>query len=546
MRTFRFLLGAVAILWSSVPLVWAGEMVSYADLLNRMTDVSRLAVLPQAGETCAQWSSWNRKSRYDEATGKYVEWDANDDGKGCVRMEGKQAVLAEMNGPGCIWRIWSARATMGHVKIYIDGQETSVVDLPFCDYFTGETAPFNYPSLSYNLGTTIQLTGTTAFNGQNLYMPIPYQKSCKVVADEGWGSYYHFTYATFPSGTKVPSFSAALVAENAPALRKVDDYFRSHLGENPTGARPGQQSLVKEVSLAPGQKVRVADLVGPRAITALRVKTAFANRKDQLAGLRKTALQITWDTDAEPAVWCPLGDFFGTAPGENHYKSLVTGMTPNGYYAYWYMPFKKKASVELVNEDNVSRDIKLEIVHAPLDRPFEGLGHFHAKWHRDTVALPKDRFPDWVMLETQGRGRFCGVMLHVWNPRGGWWGEGDEKFFVDGEKFPSTFGTGSEDYFGYAWSSPALFQRPYHCQTMSENNQGHQSVLRWHIADSVPFQKSFEGCIEKYDQSGPGICYACTACWYLSPNGIDAYALVPVDKRDGYYASVPPGDDLGP
>ena len=63
------------------------------------------------------------------------------------------------------------------------------------------------------------------------------------------------------------------------------------------------------------------------------------------------------------------------------------------------------------------------------------------------------------MLRTQGRGRFCGVMLHVWNPLGGWWGEGDEKFFVDGEKFPSTFGTGSEDYFGYAWCGASFFQQ---------------------------------------------------------------------------------------
>ena len=64
------------------------------------------------------------------------------------------------------------------------------------------------------------------------------------------------------------------------------------------------------------------------------------------------------------------------------------------------------------------------------------------------VAVCEDRKPDWVILATQGRGQFCGVMLDVWNPRGGWWGEGDEKFFVDGEKFPSTIGTGSEDYFG--------------------------------------------------------------------------------------------------
>ena len=120
-------------------------------------------------------------------------------------------------------------------------------------------------------------------------------------------------------------------------------------------------------------------------------------------------------------------------------------------------------------------------------------------------------------------------------PRGGWWGEGDEKFFVDGEKFPSTFGTGSEDYFGYAWGNPHLFQKPYHCQTMTENNQGHQSLLRWHFVDNVPFQKSFEGCIEKYFSNNRGTLYACTARWYLAPDGVDPYESVPVAERDGYY-----------
>ncbi len=166
-------------------------------------------------------------------------------------------------------------------------------------------------------------------------------------------------------------------------------------------------------------------------------------------------MRITWDGQAQPAVWCPLGDFFGTAPGVNLYKTLLTGMTDKGFYSYWYMPFAKSAVVELVNEDTVHRHLEFQITHAPLDRPFDGLGHFHAKWHRDTVELPRDRWPDWLMLQTQGRGRFCGVSLHVWNPQGGWWGEGDEKFFVDGEKFPSTFGTGSEDYFGYAWGNAA-------------------------------------------------------------------------------------------
>jgi D-arabinan exo alpha-(1,3)/(1,5)-arabinofuranosidase (non-reducing end) len=107
-------------------------------------------------------------------------------------------------------------------------------------------------------------------------------------------------------------------------------------------------------------------------------------------------------------------------------------------------------------------------------------------------------------------------MLQVRNPRGGWWGEGDEKFFVDGEKFPSTFGTGSEDYFGYAWSNPTLFQNAYHDQTHNDgNNKGQVSVNRWHITDNVPFHQSFEGCIEKYFPNQRPTLYAATAYWSL-------------------------------
>jgi hypothetical protein len=515
--------------------VRAEQSLSYAELVARMTDHSHLAVLPEPGEKCGQCSSYDRRSKYDKATGCYVNWKANGDGGGFIRREGSQIVMAEIKGPGCIWRIWSACARKGHVRIYLDGQEQPAVNLPFADYFTGQTAPFDYPTLSYNCG--FRLEKRKCYNGQNLYMPIPYQKSCKIVADKGWGSYYHFTFGTFPEGTKLPTFSTALVAEkeNAAALQKVNHFFKDHLGDDPAGQREGQETLKKTVAAEPGKIAAVAELAGPRAITAVKVKMSLADRTDQMAALRKLVLQITWDGQQTPAVWCPLGDFFGTAPGENLYKSLTTGMTKDGYYAYWYMPFGKRAVVELVNEDKVSRTADFEIVHAPLGRPFDGLGHLHVKWHRDTFKLSEDRFPDWVMLRTQGRGRFCGTMLHVWNPRGGWWGEGDEKFFVDGEKFPSTFGTGSEDYFGYAWCRPELFERPYHCQTMTEQNQGHQSVLRWHVPDNVPFTTSFEGCLEKYDPSGPDLKYANTVVWYLSPDGVDPYGPVPVSERDGYY-----------
>lgn len=509
----------------------AEENLAYADLVNRLVNLEHLAVLPAAGEKCAQWSSWDRSSRFDEQTGKYIAWDANGDGHHVIRQEGNQSVLAEMKGPGCIWRIWSALAQEGHVRIYLDGSSEPAVDLPFIKYFTGDTAPFAYPMLSYNLDQM-------GCRGQNLYYPIPYQKSCKIVADEGWGRYYQFVYTTFAEGTEVPTFSAALAAENAAALAKVNEFLTSGQGTDPAGRRPGEEERIGTTSVGPGETSSVLELEGPRAISSIQAKLLSkpADREQEMAAFRQLAIRITWDGDSQPAVWCPLGDFFGTAPGENHYRTLATGMTDDGYYACWYMPFEKGARIELVNDGPSPHTVQFQIVHAPLNRAAAELGRFHLKWHRDAQPLPPDRWPDWMLLQTEGRGRFCGVMLHVWNPQGGWWGEGDEKFFVDGEKYPSTFGTGSEDYFGYAWCHPGYFQRPFHAQSMTQGNRGHQSVLRWHVADNVPFQKSFEGTIEKYYRTEEkGTQYAATVAWYLAPGGVDPYGAVPVDQRHGYY-----------
>ena len=131
MAVQRFLpaLGLLALLaWPAA--TRSEENLSYRDLVQRMTDLSRPARLPAVGETCQQWSSYDRASRYDEATGKYLHWDANGDGNGVIRTEGNQVVMAEMEGPGCIWRIWSAAAEKGHVKIDLSaGQHRLTVEI---------------------------------------------------------------------------------------------------------------------------------------------------------------------------------------------------------------------------------------------------------------------------------------------------------------------------------------------------------------------------------------------------------------------------------
>jgi hypothetical protein len=514
----------------------AQEKFTYVDLAKRLTDLERLAVLPAPGDTCAQWSSYDRASKYDVATGKYVAWDANGDGGGIIRREGDLSVFAEMEGPGCIWRLWSAKADNGHVRIYLDGAAEPAVDLPFAGYFDRKNPPFVYPSLVHD-----------AASGKNCYVPIPYQKSCKIVGEKGWGNYYQFVYETFPKGTVVPTFKRELAADETAALAAADEILSNKRGEDPKGKRDGEAAVSKSAAVGAGKAVAVARLDGPRAITAIRVKMpAAASKEEEIAALRELAIRISWDGEKTPSVWAPLGDFFGTAPGINKYKSLPLGMTDEGFYSFWYMPFAKGAVVEIANDGAAERTVEVGVTHAPLSKPVGDLGRFHAKWHRDAFLPPEpERKIDWTMLKVQGRGRWCGVVLHVWNPRGGWWGEGDEKFFVDGEKFPSTIGTGSEDYFGYAWCNPTLFQNAYHDQTISNGNKGHVSVNRWHVTDDVPFQKSFEADIEKYYANARPTLYACTAYWYQAPGDTDPYEPPPLSERVGYWTAPAPSGVKG-
>jgi hypothetical protein len=499
----------------------AAETLTYVDLVKRLTDLERLALLPDPGERCAQWSSYDRASKYNAASGKYVAWDANGDGDGFIRKEGSQIVMAEMEGPGCLWRIWSAAPKDGHVRIYLDGATEPAVNLPFIGYFDGKNEPFTRSALVH-----------TVAMGWNNYTPIPYQKSCKIVADPNWGQYFQFVYATYPQGTQVPTFNRQLTADENAALDAANRILTAG------GPTEGENRVVSD-GVLDARGVNTHRLEGPMAIIGIRAQVADlpASPADREI-LRELTLEIRWDGEKEPSVWAPLGDFFGTAAGANAYRSLPSGLTKEGlWYANWFMPFAHSAEVRVRNDGAKARKLKLEIVSTPLQGDASRYARFHAKWHRDAF-LPEDpdrRKIDWTLLKTEGRGRFLGVMLHVWNPKGSWWGEGDEKFFVDGEKFPSTIGTGSEDYFGYAWCNPTLFQNAYHNQTISMNNKGHVCVNRWHITDNIPFQQSFEGAIEKYYPNQRPTLYASTVYWYLAPGGKDPYPPLPLKERVGYW-----------
>ncbi len=535
--------------------------LTYTDLVRRLVNLERLAEPPGAGERGGCCSSYDRRSRYNPETGTYEDWDANEDGSGFIRKEGDWIVAFEQAGPGVLWRAWSALPGDGHVQIFVDDDVEPAVDMPFRDFFerfNAEIPPLNFPALAPTLS-----------RGRNRFIPIPYNRACKVRLAPGWGAYYHFTYTTFPPETRLPRFTGSFDRDAYIALAAADRALAQRGWTPPRSADDAIERVT--VTVPPGTTTTVCTLEGNRAITAVRVapRDLPAPPADGRV-LRELALSISWDDDAAPSVWAPLGDFFGTAPGINYYRSLPLGMTDAGFYSHWFMPFAERAQIVVTNDGTEARTLSFQVCHKPLARPARHLLRFHAKWHRDALlerAQEQGREIDWPVLLVEGQGRFCGMHLHVWNrwaepaPAAGtwwygqwdrksidwWWGEGDEKFFVDGEVFPSAFGTGSEDYAGYAWAAEPpfpTFDSAYACQPfVALDGNGHTSVNRFHVCDDVAFHTRFEGYVEKYkgNRWGDGnVClYAAVAYWYQATGGSDPYGSVPLAERVGY--DVEPG-----
>ncbi len=521
--------------------------LTYVDVLHRLTDVTRLAQPPLPGEAAGTWTSYDRRSHYDASQARYVDWDANDDGTGYIRMEDDMYVVFEQQGPGVMWRVWSAYADQGHIQIFIDGAEIPVVDMPFRDFF--ERHPANHNPLGI---TNLPELTPTLSRGRNRFIPIPYQHSCKVRFAPGWGLYYHFTYYTFAPDVRVPSYTGTLSPSEWIALAQIDRELHD---------RGSRQSSTAHTDLCrvtiPAQTdALVWQGVGNRVIDAFEVLLADGALAANPTWLRQVQLQIWWDDDDFASVDTPLGDFFGCVGGIHAYRTLPMGVTAAAMYAHWSMPFAKRARVVLVNQGDQSVTLTLQVRHTALECDASQLLRFHAKWHRGEFherSIAAGRPIDWPLLHATGPGRFVGVHLHVentwpvpdadpvswwyghWDQKtiDWWWGEGDEKFFVDGEVFPSTFGTGSEDYIGYAWAAEPpfpTFASAYAAQIQVPiDGNGHTSVCRFHIGDDVPFQHSFEACIEKYKPDTWGeqhrCLYDCVAFWYQQAGTADAYSV---------------------
>jgi Protein of unknown function (DUF2961) len=445
--------------------------------------------------------------------------------KSAIRMDPQGHVLAEMDGPGCIVRIWSADPEdAGNIRIYLDHAKTTVINAPLKDLLGGKWqigrngekwTPFPDP------------IACERSRGYNLYFPIAYARHCKVCTDKS-DFYYHLDYRAYPSSTELETFSLDRLSgekeEVASAVQRLKGEF---LHEGPLGA-----AEMVRVTALPSKGVTLFNLHGSTPL--VNVALTLRRATNPTAALRSLVLIGTFDNAPIPQIWCPVGDFFGSSPGVNSYRSLPYRVEQEGekqtvtLRCDWSMPFEKSATLKVHNFGNEA--VNLEAFAQSMGAWTDRSMHFHAKWRTETLNTRP--FRDWNFCELNGQGVFVGDMLSVMNPVSAWWGEGDEKIYVDGESFPSWFGTGTEDYFGYAWSWPKTFQHPYHNQTRCDGpgTFGHTSVNRFHILDNIPFTKSFRFDMEFWHWTpNVRVPLATTCYWYARPGATDNFQ--PVDAK---------------
>ncbi len=515
----------------------AAGKITTGSLLHEMTDLERLAGLDLHPYKTLQFSSYDRHSTRPDAPG----WFANNDGFGGEEIPAFEKVLrapdadgtgeyliCDVRGPGAISRLWTAGIS-GQITMMLDGKTV----------YSGPAEPFfwNFPNLFPD--AEIELEGTfRQFDA--LYFPIPFARSCRI---EWKGSirdthFYHVGMKLYGDKTPVRTFTAAdpvLYRDDISATAEALKITSAPGGDAATG-------VMSAVSLPVGGRERLCRLEGEKAIREFSMKVQ-ANSTE----LRKLVLRIYFDGATVPQVESPVGDFFGAAPGNNPYTSLPMSVGLDSVMTCRFvMPFRSEAIVEVENLND--RDVAAGFSVEAADYAWDAANsmYFRARWRADH-GLNTSKYCDIPYLLAQGEGRVVGAACYLMNPSnvpssyGNWWGEGDEKIYVDDMSKPAFFGTGSEDYFNYSWSIDDIFYYPYCGQPRNDGpaNRGFVSNYRWHIADDIPFDRSLAFFMELYTHGKvEGFSYARMVYLYARESLIDDH--VPVTADDTRELKLPP------
>lgn len=318
------------------------------------------------------------------------------------------------------------------------------------------------------------------------------------------------------------------------SMRETSTFRRGADGKYDRNADPlhdeTEQSNYDNFRVAPGQTHVLMDREGPGVITHIWMTflgpeplrwapQGSATHQDML-------LRIYYDGSDRPGVEAPVGDFFANCFGKRSSVISVPVVVEDAdsYNCFWHMPFRKSVRVEVVNQGTKNVNLLYyNIDWIKRDSMPEDTPYFYAQYRQE---YPVEKGKDYVVLETKGKGHVVGTVLAVRMRSPSWFGEGDEKIYIDGESKPSIWGTGTEDYFLSAWglkrTSTPYFGTPYFDQWGIVG--GHTSAYRWHINDPIVFQKEIKIVFEHWG--------------WISPDENPDYKSTSWNEREDDYSSV--------
>jgi hypothetical protein len=396
-------------------------------------------------------------------------------------------VIAELEGPGIIHRIWTPTPTEDTIQFYFDGESEPRIEMRFIDLFTGERYPFVRPVVGNEIG------------GFYCYLPIPYKSGCKIVY-HGKMKFFQIQYSKVPPARVEKSFSDNFSAAEKDALETAVDLWSSYGGDILSTIYPDRDEIKvssKNFVLKPGQTVPVFKMKKGGRIVGMSLRTG----KDLNSQFKDLILRATWDNEPVAAINSPVADFFGYAFGSPSMKSLLMGVNDGNHYSYLPMPFDKKAVLELHYLEHPLAGageipVSVTVYYTETKRAFDE-GKFYTEWKRDRPA--EGEFHQ--ILKKSGRGHHVGTMLHCQglNPGMTIFFEGDDQCYIDGEL--RLHGTGSEDYFNGGWYADfdrwdQGFSLPLHGSLDYSIPMARTGGYRFLVSDKISFEREIHLQIE--------------------------------------------------
>lgn len=503
------------------------NVITLECLLDEMTDPYAASRWPSVEYKSLQASSYDRAS---EAPGS-AAWFANADGFGYERIDttdGRvEKVLLDEKHPGTITRIWLTTHTPNAVlRFYFDGKDVpgwvvNAYDLTEFGLGALENNPLLLTHTSYEKGVK---------GGQTFFLPIPYSKGVKITLEDPYAEvprYYQINYRRYPDETLVESFSPEVASRASKDIVKAGRRIAEQI-------MPDGKKSKAEAVLGAGEAIALELPEGQRAIREICFDITCPDSTKYAQTMRE--LIFTAEFDGVQCINVPVSDYSagGLGAPEVRCRQLVAD-GKGKVLSYWVMPYAENAVLKLTNTSGLTCHVNLSAVvehHEFTDNTM----YFHASWNKeDALPVSSDHnlCKEWTFTSMAGRGNYVGDVLTLFNHSPAWYGEGDEKIYVDGETFPSHFGTGTEDYYNSSWAPVTVFHTPFGGAPRAdqESSHGYNTFFRTRLLDNIPFRKSFRYDLELISWEPGSVDYASTAYWYGDLNARAVVSSDPFSER---------------